>query len=740
MSTDLTKAFKKRKPKVKRKQKKVGEGRAIISNWPKENIYDVFIKLQPEDLSVNLENYQQTLDPHSNIGEIRAINLLTQKVPWTRVPLFFKYMKDSGQQKLAPALESFMRRISGDIEKAAKVVSKRKIRNPGGYVSFPHGFKRKGRKWNIKTSTDCFTDYKYAPWVPNAKEIVMRRKVLLPGNPTVTNARWFTQEVRDGWYKIDDYWFELVCRFGRPWRHDTVGYLLENGEIIPESKELYRAAQSYFSGDFRSVKDYMTAPWAKGFHTHGVYTIVAKETPMTRKYLRKKINDAGWYTLTKEWYKKACKNGRPYTPGVFGYLLKNGKVFPETKNTYILSRAYSTTCSRKYFTRPELRSLCLNNILTPIWLKPLIGEAPIGMVALNTPETKKWIVPNPITGTSWYNLKLRWYKHVCETGHRDWQPGLFGYRTVSGRIIPETKEMYQTFMLQLEQKNNFVHRPGPFINNRIQGILAEVIPSDILDSLMKEIPADNFLETVATIYTYASPLIDKPQVHRVRLARHQYPIEMIPFMTKEEMLPEVFKNPLLNPVTVGGGSLSWDDFESRIENRIKFAKLRMIQGSYYKAGIDRVVTRYEMPIPLKAVVNRCSPDPVYYMEDDTMYCFDRSTIKGVKENPETGKEFSEEFITFVSRLKNPVVPDTDDIGGQGDEQIGVYRDYHTKNKVSRVVLSLVKSVNKDIYSSVDNTHCAQCRKYISDPKYKSVFKGDVVKFCNTKCFDDFPFK
>lgn len=845
MSVDLTKGMKQKAPRQKRsrgtssrlaklKTALVRKSK-MISEWPVVDIYEVFIDLDPEDLYDNLVNYRLTLDPFSQEKEISALVYITQKLPWPMVKTFLKFMSAKDYQKFSLALSKFIKskNVKDAIEKAAKLVRKRKATPAGVYVyKTPISGQTASHKSTEAAGTkQCLSTYRHALWASAVigkptvvVEIVMRKKVLVPGingAPAVTNEKWLKSLIRNGWYRIDDSWYETVCRFGRPWREETVGYLLDDGQILEEDKRLYDASVKFFFSSspdntgIACVEDYKAAPWTKGISSSEVYKIVAKDTPDTRRYIKNGVKD-GWYTLSSAWYRKVCREGRPYIPGGIGYLMENGEIIPETKTVYTLASSYLNTqemIGRKSG-RPEISTLCVNDLLTPTWVKTTLGTTPIRIVALDTPETRNWIVPTPIPGTHWYNLKRSWYVDVCENG-RKWLPGVFGYKMASGEIFHETREMFDSYLNQFERKQEISGEdlPGAKIYETTASILSEVLPRNEVDTLLKYLPsssANELVDSAAKIYVFASKLINKPQIHLERLKRKQYPIKILPYIRKDMMLPEVYKNPALNPATARTGTLTWVDYDELIDRKINSVRKRMLHGADDKVAMRRTVTRYDRPIPLGSHIERCSDDPVYYMEDDKMYCFDRKSLKGVTQNPQTGKNFNKNFIKFVSHIRSPGSgPESMEADGDGEDIVqpdtSAERVEDKPKKRKRTVAlapGLLKSIKKDISSaysfgerpnkvycaqcnktfqdsefkgdgvnfctancfkdfrskkdgysfgesrrqrssekfSSDRVYCAQCNKTFKDPKFKTIFKGNVVNFCTTSCFEDFRFK
>lgn len=797
MSVDLMRGMKQRTPRQRRGRvatirRDATRKRKLITDWPRADIFDSFIDLESEDLYDNLINYRLTLDPFSATKEIRAITSITQKLPWPLVKKFFQYMKQRNAQTFATTFKKFVenRNVKEAIEKADRIIKSRQAEPLGVYVSKPPGFLKRESSNSIEAAgtKQCLSKYKHATWASAVvgepivvTEMVMRKKILTPGtqtSPGLTNERWLDEEVKRGWYSLNSSWYETVCRFGRPWRENTVGYLLEDGRILEEDKRLYDASVKFFFSSEKvsisCIADYRTAPWAQGVSKSDVHKIVARNSPETQNYLKTRVK-GDWYTLSTAWYRKVCREGRPFIPGVMGYLLKNGKIIDETKNLYTFAASYLSSIesagvgSRR---RAEISTLCVNDLLSPTWVKSALGVSPVRMVALDSPETRNWIVPTPIQGTHWYNLKRSWYINVCDNG-REWIPGAYGYRMASGQIFPETREMYESYLDMFERKREIGSDdlPGDKIYETVGKILAEVLPQDDVDELIQHLPSNSvgdLVDSAAKIYVFASKLINKPQVHLERIKNGQLPMRILPMLKKDMMLPEVFKNPALNPDTAERGVLTWNDYDERIGTRINTVKDRMIKGTNDEVAMRRKASLREKVIPLKSQVDRCSNDPVYYMEDNKMFCFDRRSLQGLTKNPKTGKNFNKNFLKFLSHIKNfsaeePEEMEIDEYPALEEEEEGrevPRRVAHKRKRTTVLAPGLLKSVKRDISSSSYNfgggrrrsavkmmhssspetVYCAKCNKTFADPKFKTIFKGNIVNFCTTKCFEEFRFK
>ena len=750
------------------------------------------------DELVSLRIAMGTMQPF----ETRALTFLTNRLPWPLVKKFFEYMARGDLEFIAPSLKKFIRndKIKKVLEDTKKYLKTRAAIPAGVYVP---PFERESE--GVAKSSRCIREYKNAEWVAD----ITGEDVTVVG---IVSRLKFGQPVKEGWYHVQSKWYENVCKFGRPFRENYIGYLLEDGRILVENEILYDAASHYFDkGGGGCETTYESAPWMQD-ELDDIEKLVARRTATTEGWLKRELkNNPGWYALKREWFNNVCQNGRQFISGDIGYRLQSGKIIPETKYMYLKSKSYYERQGEMTRYTGSYSTECVRKVLNPTWVVE-DGVSPIGIVAHQIPETKQFIVPTPIEGTDWYYLTRKWYEHICANG-REWLPGVFGYRFYDGSIIPETREMYDKYLEMYETNRIPTDTSKPPTDRDIDvaiSTLSEVMPEDTSRLLIDYLPKtslDAFMTEVARIYVFGSRIITIPQVHRKRLANKQYRVSLIPLLTKEMALSEIYEDPSRDPATSGMGVLNWDDFDDRIERRILSMKNRLITGLNDPMNLRRINVRSQ---PVDRVINVdnihiCSEDPVYYNEDGVMYCFARDEIATLTRNPRTGKRFRKNFVEFVKALNMPVIP-------VGQRNLGVVdwsRHYIInppedpdfdapgpvikKRRISPLAPDLLNiarrgySFGKTCSDCGDATcggckrrkgcqgsrhckgckdcrrgysfgstckcgeygcscpmgesnRCAACDKIIKHPRLKTVYKGEVIGFCNSRCFDDFKFK
>lgn len=756
MSLDLTEAMRKMAQKGRPTKRSIRQkaftaiAKKERSRWPTTDVYKPFVSLAKEELYDNLIDYRLSLDPHTKKDEIAALSIITNRLPWPLVPILINYMQKTNSQSFKVALSRFV-----DSSKSDKVI--KSIQQSRAYLA-----KRKAipaapqrTRYDRDPVLACFAEYKKALWVP----VVLGKDVEVI---EMVSRHPFGEMIKSGWYRLPEKWYENVCRFGRSYREDYVGYLMSDGRILAENRELFNASMKHSRYSSKSTNcqlEYLNAPWLDFSVKGGVFMMVARKTRSTQDWIRDEVRGtSGWYRLGQEWVKQVCEKGRPFVKGDIGYYLNNGVVIEETHATYLLANAYV----RNMKGQKKAVHVAECDVSRPVlpWVKRGNRSA-IGMVAVKSPKTVLWIVPSPIPGTKWYPMNKNWYSHVCASG-RKWQPGLFGYLFANGEIVPETEQMFNDY---LTRPDDSVVSPQYLENARRQllGILSE----NEVDLLMEYIDKDNltdFLDTVARIVVFGSKILNIPQVHVDRLRRGQYEMRVLPLLRPAMMLPEIYADPMRNPETARNDVLTWKNFDEMIERRMERVKSSIISSKSDFARRYREVI--DEPIAVRRVP-RAGIDTVYYQEDGVMYAFDRSQVIDADVNPTTGKPFTQEFMQEIRLVRDPLydvdvemveepsrlVPIPPPSGTLTDPLAPRKRKADDESRVVAKIRKLIFSFGGSECPDCSGSGyaygskcvrcgrvCAQCGESVSDPEYSSVYGGETVVFCSSGCFDDFRFR
>jgi hypothetical protein len=762
MSVDLHKRVikQKAKRKVSRRTPKRPEKLQFKIQFPKKDPYKVFLTVPKEQMLDALNAYilSKPLPPK----EVRAISILKSRIPASMVHKFFKFMDSRGFSSISRGVTAYLKQH--DVAARRKQMNdflKMRIPKPAKNRLVYDGFTGPPLKYTPRlppslgyfekvrqNRENCIINFSSVPWASQVvNEPTVGVAILSRNTPKM--SEWIGNEVRDGWFHVKDEWIKAVCYFDREWQPNTIGYLLESGRILLEDKRLYDASLAYFRQNKPVVKtnlcstEYMRAPWVAPLigPVISVRQILAKDVPEMRPWLKTKIK-GDWYSIKSSWFDHVCENGRPWISGAIGYRLSSGKVMPETRELYLLSNSEKRVES--LFHSTEILSECVSNTRRGSWTD-LPGV--VGMVAKDTKTTRKWIPEVrgkriPIKD-DWYPLKKSWYDHVCKYGRMS---GAYGYRLSSGEIKPETPELYDKYLQSMGPKEA-IERIPPNSNSykAVNEILLEVLPSSFVKDLLPHLPNVNNYELAikaALLYVMAGKLIKEPQVHRQRLKNNQYIPEVLVRLSKEEMLPEVYYNPNRDPNK--DMVFNWAVMDSILQKKLDTIKNRILQGIENPRRIRKLAIPSGTKYP-ESGVYKCSEDPVYYYEEEKMFCFDREMVLDKSENPHTGNRFTDNFIWLVRNLKAPDKSDVDRIDPISPKEA---ESQESPTPIVRKRRSPMLAPN--LFKKLKVTHrpktsplvyCAQCNKSVAaGSSFNTVFNQDVISFCNSACFEEFDFR
>ena len=732
MQRDLTLDVKKGKQHAKKvtiEKARAAAYKALIkdnrTDWPKTSIYAPFVNMPIRDMYDNLINYRLSLNPYTDLNEIKALKVITNVLPYPLVPTLIEYMRKIDSDNFREPLARFItdQKVHNAMKKSRDYLHSR-IASPD------YSAKQSKPTTHISAfSNTCVDNYKLARWVPAAlnKDV----KVI----KMVSRNNKGGELVRDGWYTLPDLWYRNTCRFSRPFVKNDFGYLLEDGKILVENEKLFRASldhSQYSGGISECIVQYLNAPWLAFYTDSNVTTMVARKTVSTKGWINEELpNVRGWYNLKMNWVERVCRNGREFIKGDIGYLLGNGKVLEETVEMFNGSKAYVARMKNDgAMTRHEYSHELMTENIPKITIG---GRSSIGMVAHKTPDTVQWIVGDPIPGTTWYLLKKTWYDNVHKNG-RNWQPGVFGYRFTGNDVVEETEEMFNQAAASYRSK-----RPiGPVHIEAAKRVLTGILPENEIDLLienMSRYSIDDFFETVAQIAVFGSKILSIPQVHRTRLARSQYSTRALQHLTPSIMLPEIYANPARNPEKAEPGVLTWNYFNKLLAQRVKSLKESLMRG-------DTADVQVYEEIDVDPVANPGS-DTVYYNDGEVMYAFNRRDVINKTVNPETDIDFTDDFVHKVRLIRDPVTWKAaevvrDEYAEEIDEDVveGEYADLN-RNR-DRDIPDLYSLVKKTAYKF--GHVCSYCGNPMSDAKYSSVHMGEPVEFCSAECFANYRFR
>lgn len=120
--------------------------------------------------------------------------------------------------------------------------------------------------------SQCEREYRRAPWMFPFSNQVIRGFAIKDRDPQFATS----QEVEDGWYKVNMAWYRMACDGKRRFVPDRVAYVTVNNDLIVETEEMYRASRRDWMREFTPLD-------AVGFE-------VAKSMIMDNQVLRSSLS------------------------------------------------------------------------------------------------------------------------------------------------------------------------------------------------------------------------------------------------------------------------------------------------------------------------------------------------------------------------------------------------------------------------------------------------------------------
>ena len=627
---------------------------------------------------------------------------------------------------------------------------------------------------DVKKLLECnITQYRKAPWVPylSVQDILVNLPRLnsLPNGPEKALVRASIENYYDiNWAVLSNGFFEEVCQHGRQFVEGLIGYLTyqEQLEILPETQELVKKANQMSDCN---PNLYRKAPWTPYLriqdlviNTQFLHTVPEPFRSRLKGYVRAQIPNTPWAKVSDSFFRWACRGPRDFVPNLIGYLRVNEKryVVPETQQLFDLIGLQSPrpqNYNRDVSYGSEFKEVCEQRLYD--WLRSVKATA---FVAKKNADTEPWLGPQ-VEGTDWFVLSKPWYKQVCRQT-RNFIPGLLGLRLNSGKVIPEDKSLFEDLQQALKGSSKLEISPrvvdiaatvlGSFMNERIARDLANKLIQEVQLSGDPSTAYSRYLTRVATLVTYASSLINIPQVHVYRLINNQYTADTLLALSEEDMLPEIFLDPSRDPSSNVDNTIDWASFKDLINERVTF----------FRHHLERSIRTdnlkpYKAPPILKVKSVPCSvvfDDRVYYLEDGDLQCFARATILQVineaeaagdlARNPNTNKDLSPAFIEKTKSILDPGQalkgsrPRSRPSSRLRSSSVSIVRSSEGEDSLDLFNAALTYLHSLDIPMDIDEGYqfCTEC-KVNNPPILKSVKKGQEVSFCSYDCFRKFKF-
>jgi hypothetical protein len=276
----------------------------------KRNPFRPFRYMDPSEMIEELDSFVARAGWTENRGfpnidldreMVRMFNILKTGIPFPLVKEFFTAFDESASFNVVRYFDEFRQRpdVRARIENMKEILSRRQA-TP---LKIPADLLRQGalidveRKYGEAKTLDvlreravsptqrprpmfgqgeilsqCEREYRRAPWMFPFSDQVIRGFALKDRDPQFTTS----QEVEDGWYRVNMAWYRMACEGKRRFVPDRVAYVTVNNDLIVETEEMYRASRRDWMREFTPLD-------AAGFE-------VAKSMIMDNEVLRSALS------------------------------------------------------------------------------------------------------------------------------------------------------------------------------------------------------------------------------------------------------------------------------------------------------------------------------------------------------------------------------------------------------------------------------------------------------------------
>lgn len=426
-------------------------------------------------------------------------------------------------------------------------------------------------------------------------------------------------------------------------------------------------------------------------------------------------------------------------------ILMERKAIPSSKHIPIgevfkkKSKIFKPIKIKQPFFINEIKSYCESQYKIAPWVSQILGEKINikGIVVKYNDEIKSYLTDKNV-GNDWYIVKNSWYRDVCKYG-REFRTlrglkNIVGYRVQDKRtlgrqasdffVIEETKAIYDAsinFQQEEVEIDTFYDTAKPILLNKLQNFNSSY-NRNYIEKILNTFSITNFLNEYSKIVVFLEKLIKNDQIFHQRIKHMQYTPEIFISLTKEEMLPEIYKNPKADKNEMD--SIIQEKRKEIIDNFIKETKL-LFTRKKTKPELFRKLYYPEVNTFCLKINDAEIDDIIYYEEDGVLYCFEFDMIKNETKNPITNKDFSLEFINQIKKIRSRSIKEKE------------------KEKIIEQEIELAPDLFKFLREEIEAItpiYCSECDEEIFIPLYKSVKRSKIVQFCRKECFDKFNFK
>lgn len=331
----------------------------------------------------------------------------------------------------------------------------------------------------------------------------------------------------------------------------------------------------------------------------------------------------------------------------------------------------------------------------------------------------------------WVRAKSSWYKYPCDVktyGKRlPFRENVVAYLTRDDEIIVETKDMYDKSVELLGKQMHNVELTEIYpqmIRKVVFDMLkdnAHLVKSGMdLNALTNAIvqnedDIDLTRDSLARTLVYLQRIIKQPQVHIERVENGMYDEKTLLRLTRDSVLPEVFKNTNVDQRVVERVHAivqsKWNRIIREFDRRLNEERAPAMSKAFRPLSTyvpELIYPLIEDPKPL--IVPSCSK--LYYVEDGVTYTFSLNQVEDETHNPRTGKAFSKEFLAEIKLLSSKSLAD-----------------------------GLFERVRDDLLNLNLMCQCSTCDVAINpfETRYTSRAASTRVNFCDARCFERFTF-
>lgn len=234
----------------------------------KRNPFRPFRDMDPSEMIDEIDSFvasagwtQDRKVPDSTLDRemVRMFNILKTGIPFPLVKTFFVDFDESDSFNVVRYFDEFKQRpdVRARIENMKEIIRRRQA-TP---LKSPQDVLRQERLRERAVSptqrpmimfgpdkilSQCEREYRRAPWMFPFTDQVIRGFALKDEHTEYT----ISQEVKDGWYKVNMAWYRMACEGKRGFVPGKVAYVTIDNDLIVETEDMYRASRQDWIREF----------------------------------------------------------------------------------------------------------------------------------------------------------------------------------------------------------------------------------------------------------------------------------------------------------------------------------------------------------------------------------------------------------------------------------------------------------------------------------------------------------